>query len=163
MSPRAAARLATLGFTRVYDYVAGKADWGSFNLPLEGRAGSATRAGAHARSDVPTCRLDEPLREVCERVEGAGWDTCFVLDEAGVVIGRLGRAALRGDHGLSVGEAMTPGPSTVRPSARLEAMVKRMRGQDLSNLPVTTSDGRLVGLLMREDAERAMSGLERSK
>jgi CBS domain-containing protein len=57
---------------------------------------------------------------------------------------------------------MTPGPSTVRPSARLEAMVMRMRDQKLSNLPVTTSDGRLVGLLVREDAERALSSRERS-
>src|SRR6266498_575632 len=153
MSPRAAARLATLGFTRVYDYAAGKVDGGSFNLPLNGRAGTETRAGAHVRSDVPTCRLDEPLRHVCQRVEKAGWDTCFVVDEAGIVIGRLGRSALGGQE-QSVGDAMTPGPSTVRPSARLEAMVKRMHEQNLSNLPVTTSDGRLVGLLMREDAER---------
>src|SRR5438128_1173912 len=42
MSPRAAARLASLGFTKVYDYVAGKADWGSAGLPLEGENGSAT-------------------------------------------------------------------------------------------------------------------------
>jgi CBS domain-containing protein len=163
MSPRAAARLATLGFTRVYDYVPGKADWGSFNLPLEGRAGSKTRAGAHVRPDVPTCRLDEPLRDVCERVEKAGWDACFVVDEAGVVIGRLGRSALSGDQDRNVEEAMTAGPSTVRPSARLEAMVRRMRDQKLSNVPVTTSDGRLVGLLVREDAERALSGLERRR
>src|SRR5918995_164682 len=63
MSPRAAARLATLAFTRVYDYVAGKADWGSFNLRVEGRAGSETRAGAHVRPDVPTCLLDAPRRD----------------------------------------------------------------------------------------------------
>ena len=161
MSPRAAARLATLGFTRVYHYVAGKADWGSFNLPLEGRNGSETRAGAHVRADVPTCRLHERLHEVCERVERAGWDTCFVVDEVGVVIGRLGRRALSGDRDRSVEEVMTPGPSTVRPSARLEAMVKRMREQDLANLPVTTSDGRLVGLLVREDAVLALAELER--
>jgi CBS domain-containing protein len=156
MSPRAAVRLATLGFTRVYDYAAGKADWGSFNLPLNGRAGTETRAGAHVRSDVPTCRLDEPLRHACQRVEKAGWDTCFVVDEAGIVIGRLGRSALRGKEEQSVEDAMMPGSSTVRPSARLEAMVKRMHEQNLSNLPVTTSDGRLVGLLMREDAERVV-------
>jgi CBS domain-containing protein len=158
MSPRAAARLATLGFIGVYDYAAGKADWGSFNLPLEGRAGMETRAGAHVRSDVPTYRLDEPLRYVCDRVEKAGWDTCFVVDEAGIVIGRLGRSALRGEQEQSVEDAMTPGPSTVRPSARLEGMVKRMHEQNLSNLPVTTSDGRLVGLLVREDAERVVQG-----
>jgi CBS domain-containing protein len=163
MSPRAAARLATLGFTRVYDYTAGKADWGSFNLPLDGRAGTETRVGAHVRSDVPICRLDEPLRDVCERVERAGWDTCFVVDEAGVVLGRLGRSALRGEEEQSVEDAMTPGPSTVRPSARLEAMVRRMHEQNLSNLPVTTSDGRLVGLLVREDGEHALSGLEAAR
>jgi len=31
-------------------------------------------------------------------------------------------------------------------------MVERMRRQQLSNLPVTTSDGRLVGLLPLPDA-----------
>jgi CBS domain-containing protein len=154
MSPRAASRLATLGFTRVYDHAAGKADWGSFNLPLDGQAGTETRAGAHVRSDVPTCRLTEPLRHVCQRIEKAGWDTCFVVDEAGIVNGRLGRSALRGEQEQTVEDAMTPGPSTVRPSARLEAMVERMHEQRLSNLPVTTSDGRLVGVLIRKDAEQ---------
>jgi rhodanese-related sulfurtransferase len=36
MSPRAAWRLESIGFTEVHDYVAGKADWGSAGLPLEG-------------------------------------------------------------------------------------------------------------------------------
>jgi CBS domain-containing protein len=34
-----------------------------------------------------------------------------------------------------------------------------MRTQNLTNLPVTTSDGRLIGLLARRDAEEALSGL----
>jgi CBS domain-containing protein len=54
---------------------------------------------------------------------------------------------------------MTPGPSTVRPSARLEAMVDRMHRQKLSNLPVTTSDGRFVGLLTLRDAEDSLQEL----
>ena len=48
---------------------------------------------------------------------------------------------------------MTPGPSTIRPSARLEAIVERMKRQNLTNLPVTTSDGRLVGTAAGADAE----------
>jgi hypothetical protein len=36
MSPRAACRLAALGFAEVYDYVAGKVDWLARNLPVEG-------------------------------------------------------------------------------------------------------------------------------
>jgi Mg/Co/Ni transporter MgtE len=159
MSPRAASRLASLGFEQVYDYAAGKADWGSAGLPLEGRNGSETRAGAHLRTDVPTCRLDERLKDVCERLDESGWDTCFVVDEQRVVLGRIGRRAIRASEDVSAEEAMTPGPSTIRPSARLEAMVERMRGQTLTNLPVTTSDGRLVGLLTLRDAEGVLDGV----
>jgi hypothetical protein len=38
-------------------------------------------------------------------------------------------------------------------------MVEGMRSQKLSNLPVTTSDGRLVGLLTLRDAEEAVRRL----
>jgi CBS domain-containing protein len=51
---------------------------------------------------------------------------------------------------------MTLGPSTIRPSARLNDAVDRMERQNLTNLPVTTSDGRLVGLLTCRDAEEAL-------
>lgn len=156
MSPRAASRLETLGYRPVYDYVGGKADWGSAGLPLAGANGSDTRAGAHARTDVPTCRLDEPLRTVCARVRHTGWDTCFVVDDDRVVLGRLGRAALARDDDIVAEQAMSEGPSTVRPSGRLDALVERMRRQELSNLPVTTLDGRLVGVLRRDDAEAAL-------
>jgi len=163
MSPRAASRLESLGFEQVYDYVAGKADWGSAGLPLEGRNDSETRAGAHVRTDVPTCRLDDRLQNVCERLDQSGWDTCFVVDDQRVVLGRLGRRAIRGRGNVSAEEAMTPGPSTIRPSARLNEVVERMQRQKLNNLPVTTSDGRLVGLLLREDAERAAAHLSHNE
>jgi CBS domain-containing protein len=157
MSPRAASRLESIGFEQVYDYVAGKADWGSAGLPLEGAEGSDTRAGAHVRADVPNCRLDDRLEEVCERLDESGWDTCFVLSEGGVVLGRIGRRAIRGREDVTAEEAMTPGPSTIRPSARLREIVERMRRQNLTNLPVTTSEGRLVGLLTRNNAEQALA------
>src|SRR5919204_6967723 len=137
MSPRAAWRLESIGFTQVHDYVAGKADWGSAGLPLEGARGSATRVGAHLRRDVPTCRIDERLRDVTARVRAAGSDTCFVVNEETVVLGRLGRAALAGDDDVGVEQAMTAGPSTVRPSLELDRAVERMRAKNLSTLPVT--------------------------
>jgi CBS domain-containing protein len=40
-------------------------------------------------------------------------------------------------------------------------MVDRMQNQKLTNLPVTTSDGRLVGLLTLQDAEEALRRLGR--
>jgi Mg/Co/Ni transporter MgtE len=157
MSPRAASRLEALGFTQVYDYVAGKADWGSFGLPLEGRRPSCTRVGAHVRTDVPACGPADRMAEVRERVR-ADWDTCFVTNAERVVVGRLGRAALAGGDDVSVEEAMTLGPSTVRPSLELDKAVERMRRQNLTSLPVTRSDGVLVGIIRRDDAERALAG-----
>jgi CBS domain-containing protein len=156
MSPRAASRLEGLGFTDVYDYVAGKADWASFGLPIEGVHDSSTRVGASARADVPACGPNDRMTEVRKRVRTAGWDTCFVTNTCGVVVGRLGRAALNGDDDVSVDEAMTLGPSTVRPALELDKALERMRKQNLTSLPVTRSDGVLVGVLRREDAERAL-------
>ncbi len=162
MSPRAAWRLESIGFTQVHDYIAGKADWGSAGLPLEGTRGSDTRVGAHLRRDVPTCRLDERLSDVRTRLRAAGSDTCFVVNDETVVLGRLGRTALAGEDDASVEQAMSAGPSTVRPSFELDRAVERMRRQNLTTLPVTTSEGHLLGLLERDAAEQALHELKRN-
>jgi CBS domain-containing protein len=153
MSPRAAWRLESLGFTAVYDYVAGKADWGGAGLPLEGTAGPWV--GGLVQSDVPTCRLDDPLPHVRERVHLTGFETCIVVNDESVVLGRLGRQALGADDNAVVEEAMTAGPGTVRPNLTVTAAARRMRERNLTTLLVTRSDGTLVGLLRREDAEAA--------
>src|SRR5919106_794172 len=124
MSPRAAWRLEGIGFQRVYDYAAGKADWGAAGLRLEGTLGA--RAGDVARSDVPTCRFDERLAEVRDRVREAGWQTCVVLNDEGIVLGQVGEGALDAGSGLTVEEIMDPGPSTVRPSASIETIRRRI-------------------------------------
>ena len=57
MSPRAAWRLDSLGFTEVYEYSAGKSDWAAYGLPLEGKALTSIRIKDIARggrSDVPS-------------------------------------------------------------------------------------------------------------
>jgi Mg/Co/Ni transporter MgtE len=103
------------------------------------------------RRDAPTCRPDERLQAVRARLGDS--ETCFVLDAGEVLLGRIGRAALAREDDVSVEEAMTDGPSTIRPSARLDWAVKRMEKRGLSGLPVTTSAGRYLGLLTRADAE----------
>jgi len=108
---------------------------------------------------VPSCRLDEPIGDVRASVRAAGSDTCFVVNAENVVLGRLDRAALAGEEDVSVEEAMSAGPSTVRPSLELDRAVERMRRQNLTTLPVTTSDGRLFGLLERDTAEQALREL----
>ena len=152
MSPRAASRLETLGFRRVYDYVAGKADWGSYGLPLDGHADSSTRVSGIAATDVPTCRLDELVADVTARLRDY-CDICVVTNDAHIVLGLLGRNALGSNQKTRVEDAMTPGPRTIRPSARLEAITKRMHDQSLTRIIVTRSDGVLVGVLRAEDIE----------
>jgi len=133
----------------------GKLDWLAAGLPTEGTDAARPRAGSVARADVPTCRLDEPLAEVRDRVRTAGWDACVVVNHERVVLGLLRAKELDADPGLRVEQAMRPGPSTFRPFVAIEEMASFMIDHDVPNAPVTTSDGRLVGLLRREDAARA--------
>ncbi len=50
MSPRAAARLETLGFDDVYDYVSGKSDWMAAGLPTVRESVGVPTAGATQRA-----------------------------------------------------------------------------------------------------------------
>jgi CBS domain-containing protein len=158
MSPRAAWRLESLGFTRVYDYAAGAADWMASGLPREGRDAAIPRAGDIARRDVPTCSLDDTIGAVREWVQGAGWATCLVVNGERVVLGRLRGHALAAAAETTAEQVMEAGPTTFRPDARLADVVERMRAKDVEGVLVTTPDGRLVGYLARADAERALDG-----
>src|SRR5258708_4041278 len=143
MSPRAAWRLETMGFSRVYDYVAGKVDWMAAGLPTEGTNAERPRAGDVARSDVPTCRLDEQLGDVAARVSAAGWDACVVVNSERVVLGLLRSHELAGDPVLRIEHAMRPGPSTYRPFVAIAEMARVMAEHEhkLDSSPITTSDG----------------------
>ena len=143
-------RLESIGFSRVYHYAPGKADWGSFGLPLEGKSDSSTRVGSITRADAPRCLPDELVSAVAERV-GDEWLICVVTNDAGVVLGLLGRQALRAGERVRAEDAMSLGPATIRPSARREAIAQRMRDEELTRLVVTHPDGVLVGVLRRED------------
>ena len=153
MSPRAASRLEGLGFESVYDYVPGKADWFASGLPREGRLASVPTIGEAARRDVPTCAPAEKVGAVRERVRKAGWDRCVVVNKKRVVLGLLRDKELSSDPKSSVEEAMRNGPATFRPNEPVGKMAQRMQDREATAVLVTTPDGRLVGLLYREDAE----------
>jgi CBS domain-containing protein len=158
MAPRAAARLETMGFGEVYEYKAGKADWMAAGLPTEGTNTAHQRAGDAARKDVPVCGLRERLGDVRDRTRAAGWDAAVVVDAERVVLGLLRSRELSKDPDLLIEQAMRPGPSTFRPYVAVKEMADFMVEHQLENSPVTTSDGRLVGLLMRADAVRLAGG-----
>jgi Mg/Co/Ni transporter MgtE len=101
-------------------------------------------------TDAPTCRLDEAAANVAVRLPER-WDICVVTNDRQVVVGLLGRSALRDNQPTTVERAMTPGPRTIRPSARLDAIRLRFRDQKLTRLVVTRSDGVLLGVVRIED------------
>ena len=151
MSPRAAWRLESLGFGEVYDYTVGKLDWLAAGLPTEGTNANRPRAGSLARKDVPTCGLEERLSVVRERVRSKGWEAAVVVNEERVVFGLLRAKELAMDGDQLISHAMRPGPSTFRPYVLAEEMAHSMVDHKLESSPITTSDGRLVGLLLQKD------------
>lgn len=124
-------------------------------LPTDSTDAGRPRAADVVTRDAPTCRLDEPIERVRERVRAAGWDACVVVNEARVVMGLLRQAELESEDGQPAERVMRPGPSTFRPYVAIEEIAHFMADHDLPTSPITTSDGRLVGLLRREDAARA--------
>jgi CBS domain-containing protein len=141
-----------LGFSSVYDYVAGKQNWLASGLPTEGRDAGLPRAGTVARRDAPTCALDDRLGDVAERVRAAGWDVCVVVNEARVVLGLLQEEQLGEDPGRRVEDVMRPGPSTYRPHVDITDLADYMERHHVDRTVITTGDGVLVGVLRKEDS-----------
>src|SRR5713226_553764 len=117
MSSRAAWRLETLGFQKVYRYEAGKADWSANGLPVEGREASIPTAGDALRPGAPTCSLHDSVADAAARAREADWDVCLVTTSEGVVLGRIRGDALASSRvdGAQAEDVMEPGPATVRP------------------------------------------------
>jgi predicted transcriptional regulator len=158
MSPRAAWRLEQLGFTRVYDYVGGKADWLAAGLPTEGPGSMAPRPGAIARREVPTCRPDEPVAAARARLASSTCSRCVVVNDEHVVLGVLDQETLGGADDTTAAAVMKLGPTTVRAHEDLGPLVHRMHERRVGSVLVTEPGGRLLGLLVLDDGDRALSG-----
>ena len=120
-------------------------------LPTEGTNTQRPRLVDVVRRDVPTCSLGERLGDVRDRAIAAGWDACVVVSQDRVVLGLLRAKELRADPDLLVERAMRPGPSTYRPFVSVADMRATMTERNLDSSPVTTSDGKLVGLVRKQD------------
>ena|SRR5437660_4022002 len=155
MSPRAAWRLERLGFTDVYDYVAGKADWFAAGLPREGDNASTPRIADLADPDVPVCSPDDTVGAAAAAAGAGDWGLCVVVTDGRVVLGLLRGDDLGGDPGRRAEEAMREGPSTFRPDVPVEEMAGYLREHPkLGQVLVTTPDGRLLGAVRPADVAR---------
>lgn len=120
-------------------------------LPVEGTNAERPRLVDVVRRDVPTCSIRERLGDVRTRVTAVGWDACVVVSQDRVVLGLLRAKELHAAPDLPVEQVMRPGPSTYRPFVSVEEMRRIMTDRDLASSPVTTSDGKLVGLVRTQD------------
>jgi predicted transcriptional regulator len=127
-------------------------------LPTEGDNSTRPRAGTVARKDITVCALTDRVGDVRERVHAAGGDAAVVVDGQRVVLGLLRAAELAKDPTLTIEVAMRPGPSTYRPYVPIKEVADAMSKRNLECSPITTSDGKLVGLLYRTDAVREAEG-----
>jgi CBS domain-containing protein len=133
-------------------------------LPLEGRTAGRRRAIDVARKDIPTCGPRDRLGDVRERVTATGQEMCIVVNDRGIVLGRLRRKELAGDADARVEDVMELGPPTERADPFLNEVIDRLR--KTGTLLVTwygskEDGGRLVGVLFREDVERVLEENER--
>jgi rhodanese-related sulfurtransferase len=150
LSARAARRLETLGFDRVYDYTASKVAWFAEGLPTAGRIRDERRAGAVARP-VPTCSLSDTVAELAQPM--ADHDRTVVTDDSGVVLGLVRREVLGLPPGTAVERVMQLAPPTVRPSIQVDELADSMERDGRSYVLVSHLDGTLVGLIERADLD----------
>ncbi len=149
MSARAAARLESLGFTQVYRYQAGRADWLANGWPSEGSEAPDTWALQAAHTGVPVCHIGDTVGAVRQRVQAAGWDTCVVVDRQRVVLGLLRGDALQAGAETSVEAEMELGPRTFRLNASQESITEYLQRHQTDRVLVTDADGKLVGMVLQ--------------
>lgn len=147
-----------LGFTQVYDYVLGKADWLAHGLPTEGEQTQVPRVKDVLRREVVTALPGEPVGGIAARVARSPYGFALVVANDGTLLGRLRKAVLDADPSAPADQVMEAGPSTVRPDRPLAELVERLRHRGLHTAIVTAPDGRLLGVVQRTDMEAQFTG-----
>jgi rhodanese-related sulfurtransferase/CBS domain-containing protein len=152
LSARGARVLEHLGFTEVYDYVGSKTAWLGEGLPVEGDVAPGDRAGARA-TRPPTCDPDATIGEVTAALTSDDTTVVVIVDDDDVVVGSLHPHAAALPATTPVLEAADPGPATVRPSITRFELAQSMDDDGQHHVIVSTSHGRLLGVVRRNDLE----------
>jgi Mg/Co/Ni transporter MgtE len=136
--------------------VVGKAYWIACGRPTVRSEREPVRAGSVMATDVPRCPVDADVDEARRALTNTAWPWCVVVNEQGVVAGRVDAGTLAGAPGDAVVvDVMETGPSTIRADADVADARQRMRKHKSEALIVTDPDGRLLGALRSVDADGA--------
>jgi CBS domain-containing protein len=104
--------------------------------------------------EVPTCLLGDSLGEAKYRAKQLGFSLCPVVSDHGIVLGVVRENAWNGDLAAPVEQVMESGPATVRPSYSLDDAAEMFRKNNLHGILVTSSDGKLMGILRRQTGKQ---------
>jgi CBS domain-containing protein len=137
-----------MGFRRVFDYLPGRIGWLVRGLPTEGQLVDG-KVGPLARRDVPRVGPDATIAEARAAMGDEDW--CVVVNEEEIVLGLVRSELLGLEPDRIVATVMIPGPGTVRPHVLVHELARQLDRDGLDRTIVTTTEGRLIGLLRRED------------
>ena len=127
---------------------------------MEGTGPFRSVAGQVLTSVAATCGPDALAGQI-RPLLGAN-PFCVVVNEHGIVLGRVRPKDLPAEDDARVAEFMQLGPATVQRREELSGLVERMRKKGVRYILVTTPKGELLGYLDREDAERRLAGAMRA-
>jgi CBS domain-containing protein len=124
-------------------------------LPADGTDTGAPEV-ADATRAVASFRLDDPAETIAQRLRESGEDWAAIVDAGGVLLGRV-RLEDTDGPGTTAGCVMQSGPSTYRPNVPLDELLVRMRDKGFAKAFVTDPEGKLLGLITREDIEALLN------
>lgn len=137
---------------------------------MESRLRGLRVSDVMARS-VVTVREDAPLNEAAEMMFGKGISGAPVINAQGTCVGMISavdfmrrqRQAWEDDDSAEqevVGQLMSRGARTVRPDSTLLDAARMMCDAHIHRLPVTESNGQIVGILTSLDVVAALVNAE---
>ena len=143
----------------MFDLAGGKSEWRELGLPMGGTGPFRYVAGQVLNPATATCLPDASSGDI--RVMLGSARVCVVVNEAGVVAGRVRWNDLPPEQDARAEDFMQLGPATIQRREELGGLVHRMRKAGVTTILVTTPKGELLGIVDRADAERLIAASER--
>lgn len=101
-----------------------------------------------ASRDVPVCSLEQPITEIREAADDAGWDSVFMVDQRGHYLGTLSRERLEKNRGARPEEeCIDPAKTAISTDSTLSEAVETMLMHNCSYIPLLDNEGKLHSIV----------------
>jgi len=114
---------------------------------------------ANVMHKAVTCKENEEVRAIAERIVTKAVNHIIVIDDGGILTGivtswDVTRAMAEGKQSLS--DIMTKRVITAKPDEPLETAAKRMASHNISALPVVDAKKKVLGIVTSEDVSKLL-------